>query len=105
MTAPRTFHEIDRDAPDMPPHTCPAIDRAISALRSIGKEIAYAARHCEHDDTTSNLGTIERMVDDIDLEPLRRQNDELRGAADWWRSQAQSLCEELDVLRDAGGDE
>ena len=94
-----TFADIDRDAPDMPPHTCPAIDRAIGALRSLGKEIAYAVRHCEHDDTTSNLETIERMVDGIDLEPLRKQNEDLRNAADWWRSQAQLLCEDRAAAR------
>ena len=86
-----TFDEIDRDAPDMPPHTCPAIDRAIGALRSVGKEVAYAVRFCEHDDTTSQLKTIERMVDDIDLEPLRKQNEDLRDVADWRRPRAQAL--------------
>ena len=93
------FDSLDRDAPDLPGHTCPAIDRAISAIRSIGKELSYAARHCEHDDTTSIIEAIERTVDALDLEPLREQNTDLRDAADWWRARAQELCIEIEGLR------
>lgn len=82
----------------MPPHTCPAIDRAIVALRSIGKDLAYASRHCEHDDTTDAIEAIERAVDNIDLEPLRQQNEELRDCATWWRAQAEELCAQIERL-------
>lgn len=92
------FNRLERMAPRMPGHTCPEIDLAIGQISSVTRDAARAARHCEHDDTASALEDIERDLSRIELEPLRTANAQLRENAEWWRTQAEELCAQIERL-------
>lgn len=90
------FEDLQRHAPFMPGNTCPDIDALIAIVRSASRDCSRAARYCEHDVTTDELRSIERTLDSCDrpIEALRKQNEQLRAVAEYWREQAETLCTE-----------
>lgn len=72
-----------RDIMAKVPHTCPAIDAAISTIKSVYRMANSAKAHDEPEVLLDLLTSIEFEMRslDYDLEKLRKQNDDLRAIA------------------------
>ena len=75
-TSPYTWHDqsakrlrkLERDAPNkIPPYTCPGLDQSIKQINTLTNQ----------------------------LEKIRKQNEKLRNAAEYWKQMAEDLCDEI----------
>jgi len=75
-TSPYTWHDqsakrlrkLERAAPNkIPPYTCPGLDQSIKQINTLTNQ----------------------------LEKIRKQNEKLRNAAEYWKQMAEDLCDEI----------
>jgi len=88
-------------APDLPPQTCPKIDKAREIVEAAQAELRRIARDTNDGDAECEIGDV---IDDLVpvlalLEDLRDANGKLRDAAEEWAGKADDLEDERDELR------
>lgn len=84
----------DEDTKPLPPHTCTLINKAQEQIEDAQTNARTAARASELDDAKSSADDVLRDLDEIDLEPIRKANSQLRDAAE----NAQCLIQDIKEL-------
>lgn len=78
-----------RDAPPMPRHTCPYIDRVVGMLHEVDR-----IKPDRYDDASTLYDQVQRELDlaPRELEALRKENAALRERAEWWEALADQVA-------------
>ena len=93
------IEEWKKDIGEIPPPTCPAIDKIIKdsekntdCLRDINKIVSRY-----YDDVSELAKDISYCIDytEIDIEPLREQNQQLRSLGEFWYDKCCEIANEL----------
>lgn len=94
------INDLVRSAGEIPPYTCPFIDKVIRSVSDAEKNASKNTRHCDEDELRERLSEIENMLWDTDrtMEVIRSHNDTLRGLGEFWYEEYKQLhanCSDL----------